>query len=106
MNAETETAIQNLSKAFADTADLVSAMKQIANRSPTSSFICRPCGHRACRRSEALSADASSGGFPCCGMAHQGFDFQIMRYDARGRRAILDASGIAAAWEALRRVDE
>ena len=30
MNAETETAIQNLSKAFADTADLVSAMKQIA----------------------------------------------------------------------------
>jgi len=31
MNAETETAIQNLSKAFADTADLVSTMKQIAN---------------------------------------------------------------------------
>ena len=30
MNAETETAIQNLSKAFADTGDLVSAMKQIA----------------------------------------------------------------------------
>jgi hypothetical protein len=31
MNAETETAIQNLSKAFADTADLVSTMKRIAN---------------------------------------------------------------------------
>jgi hypothetical protein len=31
MNAETETAIQNLSKAFADTADLVSIMKRIAN---------------------------------------------------------------------------
>ena len=30
MNAETETAIQNLSKTFADTGDLVSAMKQIA----------------------------------------------------------------------------
>ena len=30
MNAETETAIQNLSKAFADTADLVSTMRQIA----------------------------------------------------------------------------
>ena len=31
MNAETETAIQNLSKAFADTADLLSTMKRIAN---------------------------------------------------------------------------
>jgi len=31
MNAETETAIQNLSKAFADTADLMSNMKRIAN---------------------------------------------------------------------------
>ena len=31
MNAQTETAIQNLSKAFADTAELVSAMKRIAN---------------------------------------------------------------------------
>jgi hypothetical protein len=31
MNAETETAIQNLSKAFADTADLMSTMKRIAN---------------------------------------------------------------------------
>jgi len=31
MNAETETAIQNLSKSFADTAELVSAMKRIAN---------------------------------------------------------------------------
>ena len=30
INEETETTIQNLSKAFADTADLVSAMKQIA----------------------------------------------------------------------------
>ena len=30
MNAETETAIQNLSKAFAENADLVSTMKQIA----------------------------------------------------------------------------
>ena len=30
MNAETETAIQNLSKAFSDTADLISTMKQIA----------------------------------------------------------------------------
>ena len=31
MNAETETAIQNLSKAFGDTADLMSIMKRIAN---------------------------------------------------------------------------
>ena len=31
MNAETETAIQNLSKAFADTADLMSTMKRIVN---------------------------------------------------------------------------
>jgi len=31
MNAETETAIQNLSKAFADTSDLMSTMKRIAN---------------------------------------------------------------------------
>ena len=31
MNAETETAIQNLSKAFADTSDLMSIMKLIAN---------------------------------------------------------------------------
>ena len=31
MNAETETAIQNLSKAFADTAELLSTMKRIAN---------------------------------------------------------------------------
>ena len=30
MNAETETAIQNLSKAFADDSALVSTMKQIA----------------------------------------------------------------------------
>jgi hypothetical protein len=30
MNAETETAIQNLSKAFSETADLISTMKQIA----------------------------------------------------------------------------
>ena len=31
MNAETETAIQNLSRAFADTSELVSIMKRIAN---------------------------------------------------------------------------
>ena len=31
MNAETEVAIQNLSKAFADTAELLSIMKRIAN---------------------------------------------------------------------------
>jgi hypothetical protein len=31
MNAETETAIQNLSKALADTSELVPIMKQIAN---------------------------------------------------------------------------
>jgi hypothetical protein len=31
MNAETETAIQNLSKAFADTAELISIMKRIAS---------------------------------------------------------------------------
>ena len=31
MNAETETAIQNLSKAFADTSEFMSIMKQIAN---------------------------------------------------------------------------
>ena len=31
MNADTETAIQNLSKAFADTSDLMSIMKLIAN---------------------------------------------------------------------------
>ncbi len=33
MNAETETAIQNLSKAFADTADFMSTMKRIGPRS-------------------------------------------------------------------------
>jgi len=31
MHAETEAAIQNLSKAFADTAELLSTMKRIAN---------------------------------------------------------------------------
>ena len=31
MNAETEAAIQNLSKAFADTSELMSIMKRIAN---------------------------------------------------------------------------
>jgi hypothetical protein len=40
------------------------------------------------------------------GMAHQGFDLQLTRYDERGWRATFYAAGMGAAWEALKKAEE